>query len=117
MQDFKKLTVWNIAHELVLDIYEMTKSFPKDELYGLTSQIRRAAISIPTNIAEGSSRGSNKDFNRFLQISIGSASELEYLILLAKDLNYISGDKSTTLIEKVISTRKMLITLSKKLKD
>ncbi len=117
MQDFKKLTVWNLAHDFVLEIYKMTKSFPKEELYGLASQIQRAAISIPTNIVEGSSRGSNKDFNRFLQISIGSASEVEYLLLLAKDLDYIGKDTSTKLIEKAISIRKMLIALSKKLKD
>ena len=87
--DTSKLIVWQRSHELVLKIYEVTKSFPKDEQFGLTSQVRRAAVSIPSNIVEGKARGSNKDFNRFLLIARGSLEEVKYQMLLAKDLKYI----------------------------
>jgi four helix bundle protein len=89
MQDFRKLKVWKQSHELTLDIYKLTVNFPQCELYGLTSQIRRASASIPANIAEGCCRGSDLDFARFLHISMGSASELDYHLLLAHDLNYL----------------------------
>ncbi|MBC7195805.1 MAG: four helix bundle protein [Deferribacterales bacterium] len=88
-QDTSKFIVWQRAHELVLKIYEITKGFPKDEQFGLTSQIRRAAVSIPSNIVEGKARGSNKDYNRFLMMARGSLEEVKYQMLLAKDLNYI----------------------------
>lgn len=116
MKDFRNLDVWEKAHNFVLKIYTLTKSFPNDEVYGLISQIRRASTSIPTNIVEGSSRGSEKDFARFLQISIGSASEVEYLLLLSKDLKYIDDTLFTDLQNEVITIRKMLINLTKKLK-
>jgi four helix bundle protein len=86
---FEKLIVLKKAHSLVLNIYDLTKEFPKDEVYGLTSQIRRAAISIPSNIVEGKSRNSKKDYLRFLLISRGSLEEVKYQLLLSKDLNYI----------------------------
>ena len=85
--------MWKKAHELTLKIYEITKNFPKDELFGLTSQMRRASTSIPCNIVEGKARGSSKDFKRFLLIARGSLEELKYQILLSKDLNYINEDK------------------------
>lgn len=88
-EDTSKLIVWQKAHELVLKIYEITKGFPKDEQFGLTSQIRRAAVSIPSNIVEGKARGSNKDYNRFLMIARGSLEEVKYQMLLARDLKYI----------------------------
>lgn len=88
-EDTSKLIVWQKAHELVLKIYEVTKNFPKDEQFGLTSQIRRAAVSIPSNIVEGKARGSNKDYNRFLMIARGSLEEVKYQMLLARDLKYI----------------------------
>ena len=83
MKDFRQLKVWDKSHELALSIYRATKDFPKEELYGLTSQIRRASMSIPTNIAEGCGRNTDADFARFLQMAMGSASETEYHLLLA----------------------------------
>jgi four helix bundle protein len=90
MRDFKKYEVWQLSHAFTLRIYSNTSLFPKDELYGLTNQIRRASSSIPTNISEGCGRNSDKEFNQFLNIALGSASETEYLLILSKDLNYIS---------------------------
>jgi len=87
--DTSKLILWQKSHKLVLTIYDITKKFPKDELFGLTSQIRRAAVSIPSNIVEGKARGSNKEYRRFLLMSRGSLEEVKYQILLAKDLQYI----------------------------
>ena len=81
-----------MSHAFTLEIYKITASFPKEELYGLTSQIRRAASSIPTNISEGCVRNSDKEFNQFLNIALGSANETEYLLILSKDLKYISDD-------------------------
>ena len=85
--------MWKKAHELTLKIYEITKDFPKDEMFGLTSQMRRASTSIPCNIVEGKARGSSKDFKRFLLIARGSLEELKYQILLSKDLKYINEEK------------------------
>ncbi|NTW50172.1 MAG: four helix bundle protein, partial [Chlorobiales bacterium] len=92
MKDFRELKVWHKAHELAINVYKTSKEFPKEELYGLTSQSRRAASSVPANIAEGCGRDSPADFARFLQIAIGSASELEYHLLLAHDLEMLSSD-------------------------
>lgn len=91
--DTSKLIVWQKAHELVLKIYEITKDFPREELFGLTSQIRRAVVSIPSNIVEGKARNSNKDYNRFLLMARGSLEEVKYQVLLAKDLRYIDEQK------------------------
>ncbi|WP_395057953.1 four helix bundle protein [Flavobacterium sp.] len=90
MRDFKKYEIWQLGHSLTLQIYKITSTFPKEELYGLTSQIRRATSSIPTNISEGCGRNSDKEFNQFLNIALGSASETKYLLILSKDLNYIN---------------------------
>ena len=89
MTDFRKLKVWRSAHELTLDTYRVTAVFPKEELYGLTSQLRRASASIGANIAEGCGRRSDGEMHRFLQIARGSASEVEYHFLLARDLHFI----------------------------
>lgn len=97
MKDFRNLLVWEKAHKLTLDIYSITKEFPKEEMYGLTSQLRRAASSIPINIAEGCGRGSNADFARFLQMSMGSASETEYLILLCQELGFMPESQTITM--------------------
>ena len=116
MQDFKKLQVWAKSHDLTLRMYELTSQFPREEIYGLTSQIRRACASIPTNIAEGCGRKSSADFARFLQIAMGSASETGYLILLARDLKYFDADQYAELINTTIEVEKMLTALLKRLK-
>ena len=92
MRDFKKYDIWQLSHSLTLEVYKITYNFPKEELYGLTSQIRRASSSIPTNISEGCGRNSDKEFNQFLNIALGSANETEYLLILSKDLNYINNE-------------------------
>mgnify|MGYP006394558967 FL=1 len=117
MRDFHKLGIWQRSHQLTLDVYKVSKSFPKDELFGLTSQIRRAASSIPTNIAEGCGRASNKDYAHFLQIAIGSASEVEYELLLAHDLEYINDEAFNKLTSETIAIRKMIIKYQSELKD
>lgn len=108
MRDFRELKVWDKAHRLTLDVYRTTKGFPKDELYGLTSQIRRAAASIGANIAEGAGKNSRPDFARFLQIGLGSASELEYHLLLSRDLGYLQPESYQTLSARVVELKKML---------
>jgi len=116
MKDFKNLHVWSKAHNLVLDIYRTTAKFPKEEIYGLTSQIRRSAGSIPTNIAEGCGRNSDGELYRFSCISMGSASELEYQLLLIKDLNYINEEDYKILNEKLMEVKKMLNSFMQKVK-
>ena len=116
MQDFRNLEVWKKSHELTLSVYESTSQFPREEIYGLTSQMRRACASIPTNIAESSGRESAADFARFLQIAVGSASETEYLILLAHDLKYITISQNAKLMRTTIAVKKMLIALLKRIR-
>lgn len=116
MQDYKKLSTWEKAHLLAIAIYQVTSDFPKDELFGLTSQIRRACVSIPANIAEGCGRGSSVELGRFLQIAQGSASELEYHILLAHDLKLLNDQEYDRLGGQVNEVRKMLTMLIRKLK-
>ncbi len=116
MKDFRNLQVWERSHALTLLIYELTKVFPKEELFGLTSQIRRAAASIPTNIAEGCGRASDPDFARFLQISFGSACEVEYHLILAKDLKYVDGNMHAKVTDELIAVKKMLASLISKLR-
>ena len=111
MRDFRRLQVWEKSHRLTLRIYELTSQFPREEIYGLTSQIRRACTSIPTNIAEGCGRETPADFARFLQIAMGSASETEYLIFLTRDLKYINANQYVELTDIIISVKKMLISL------
>ena len=111
MQDFRNLKVWQQGHALTLAVYKQTADFPKHELFGLTSQLRRAAASIPTNMAEGCGRGSDAEFGRFLQIAMGSACELEYELLLAHDLTYLPGDAYGGLLRDVIEVKRMLSAL------
>lgn len=115
MKDFKNLLVWQNAHELVLKVYKMTNNFPKEEIYGLTSQIRRASSSVPTNIAEGCGRNTDGDLYRFLCISMGSASELEYLLLLCHDLEYIDKEKYNSCNLDLLTLKKMLNALIQKI--
>ena len=116
MKDFRSLKVWEKAHLLTLKIYKVTEKFPREELYGLISQIRRACVSIPTNIAEGCVRSSDADFSRFLYIALGSTSELEYLILLAMDLKIIKNELHLELNSEINEIKKMLISMIQKLK-
>lgn len=108
MRDFRELQVWERSHRLTLRIYELTSQFPREEIYGLTNQIRRSCASVPTNIAEGCGRETPADFARFLQIAMGSASETEYLILLAHDLKYLNADQCAELTDTIVSVKKML---------
>lgn len=115
MYDYKKYTVWEKAHKLVLKTYGYTNNFPKAELFNLTSQINRAVLSIPTNISEGCGRNSQKEFIRFLNISSGSATELDYLFLVAKDLGFILEDEYVTLVQDLTEIIKMIFALIKKI--
>jgi four helix bundle protein len=108
MQDFRNLRVWQKSHELVLRIYAVTKCYPKEELFGLTSQTRRSAMSIPSNIAEGTGRGSDPDFVRFLTIAFGSSCELDYQILLASDLGYVTEEEYKALHTQLDEVKRML---------
>jgi four helix bundle protein len=115
MRDFKKYEVWELSHKLTLEIYEITKAFPDSEKYQLITQMQRAAYSIPSNFSEGCGRASDKEFNRFLQICLGSAHELEYFILLGKDLGLVSLNDFESLTFKINEIKKKLYNLSKKL--
>ena len=115
MKDFRKLKVWEKAHQLVLAVYHTTASFPRDETYGLTAQIRRSASSIPSNIAEGCGRDGDAELARFCLIARGSATELEYQILLAHDLKLIRPDQYEQLTEPIIDIKRMLTVLVQKL--
>lgn len=108
MKDFRKLAVWEKAHGLTLAIYRETVAFPRQEVYGITSQMRRASASIAANIAEGCGRGGDGDFHRFLNTSAGSAVELEYFLLLAKDLGMLSKDVYDGLQQQVLEVERML---------
>lgn len=114
MKDFRELKVWEKAHALALACYEATGDFPKAETFGITSQIRRTASSIGANIAEGCGRGGNAEFQRFLQISMGSASELEYHLLLGRDLGFLAEEKYRPLEAQVEEIKRMLAALIRK---
>ncbi len=113
MKDFRELKVWEKAHQLALAIYRVTAKFPKEELYGLTSQIRRASMSIPTNIAEGCGRSTDAEFARFLQIAMGSACETEYQLLLSLDLGIMAQDEYSKLQGITQDVKRMLGALLK----
>lgn len=116
MRDFRNIQVWHKSHALTLAIYKVTKSFPNDERFGLTSQLRRASVSIPSNIAEGCGRTSDADFARFLTISMGSASEVEYQLLLAHDLNLLDRSTYMQLNDQVTEAKRMLASFIKALR-
>lgn len=107
-KSFRKLEIWKKAHELTLNIYRITANFPKSELYGITSQIRRSASSIPANIAEGHSRNTTKQYINFLSIANGSLAETRYFIILAHDLNYMNDEEYNELEAKSMGIRKMI---------
>jgi four helix bundle protein len=116
MHDYRKLKAWQRSHVLVLDIYNATRSFPRNERYGLTAQLRRAAASIPINIAEGSGSGTDLNFARYLQASIASSTELEYELSLSRDLGYISPERHSALGQELGEIRGMLTALSVRLR-
>ncbi|RJR34827.1 MAG: four helix bundle protein [Deltaproteobacteria bacterium] len=116
MKDFRKQKVWQKSHRLILDLYQATAGFPKEELYGLTSQIRRAGYSIPANIAEGCGRDGEAELARFFQIPMGSASELQYHLLLAQDLGFLNETEYTQLNNQTTEVKQMLTSFIKKLK-
>ncbi|WP_433627271.1 four helix bundle protein [Chryseobacterium cucumeris] len=108
MANFKELLVWQRSIDFVTEIYRTTEAFPKDEIYGLTSQIRRAAVSIPSNIAEGNSRRSKPDYVQFLKISRGSCAEVETQLIISKNLKFLNENEHLKLNEKIIEISKML---------
>jgi four helix bundle protein len=116
MKDFHNLKVWEKAHKLTLMIYQVTKEFPKDELYGLINQMRRSSASIPTNIAEGCGRDSQADMTRFFQMAMGSSSELEYQLILAHDLQYLNEKDFLELSTELSEMRRMLNAFIQKIK-
>ena len=116
MRDFRELKVWEKSHHLALGVYKATAKFPKDELYGLTSQIRRACVSVPANIAEGCGRNGHPEFARFLQIAMGSASELEYHLLISHDLGLLTDTEHKQLTQETTEVKRMLTSSIQKLK-
>ena len=115
MRDFRKLQVWHKAHQFALDVYKCTRAFPAEERFGLTSQLRRAAASVPANLAEGCGRSSDKDLARFVSIAAGSASEAEYHLLLAHDLGYLDVDEYRAAGSRVEEVKRMLSGFHRKL--
>lgn len=115
MRDFRKYKVWELGHQVTLERYKLSQNFPKEEIYGITNQMRRAAYSIPSNIAEGCGRESDAEFKRFLIISQGSASELEYFTILAKDLGYLKQSAYLGLYDTVNKVKRSLNNLINKI--
>ena len=116
MHNFKKLQIWERSKELVLKIYEVTDNLPSSEKFGLISQIRRAAVSIPSNIAEGSARESSKEFLRFLEIAKSSSFELETQIIICEELKFFDSDLSESLLNEINQLQKMIFVFQKKIK-
>lgn len=116
MQNYKDLSVWKKSHELTLNIYKTVSTYPREETYNLVSQLKRASSSIATNIAEGTGRFSQKDLAHFLQMSLGSSHEVEYLLLLSKDLSFINNESYIQLEKDVNEIKAMLISLIKKVR-
>ncbi|MGI8818728.1 MAG: four helix bundle protein [Gemmatimonadales bacterium] len=116
MGDFKKLEVWQLAHTVACEVYRATATFPKTETYGLTSQIRRSAASVPANIAEGCGRRGDAEFSRFVRISLGSATELEYHLLLSHDVGILPASQFESLAAQVLRVQGMLARLNRALR-
>ena len=115
MRNFKNYEVWELSHQLTKDVYKITQFLPASERFQLISQMQRAAYSIPSNFSEGCGRKSDKDFNKFVQIALGSAHELEYFLILSRDLGYIPEDIQEELDRKVNEIKKKLFSLGQKL--
>jgi len=115
VKDFHELKVWQKAHELTLSVYRVTKDFPREELYGLTSQIRRASASIAANLAEGCGRNGDAEFARYCSIAMGSASDVEYHLLLARDLKLLKPGEYEELAPRATELKRMLTALLQKL--
>lgn len=113
MKTHRDLKVWQNSIDLVTEIYKLTKAFPSSETFGLTSQIQRSAVSVPSNIAEGAARNSNKEFSRFLSIALGSLAELETQLIISKNIKYLSKDQFDSILTSLIEIRKMLSGLQK----
>jgi len=116
MHQVKNLNVYKKAHILTVDIYRVTNLFPREELYGLVSQMRRSAVSINSNLSEGAARDSNKEYKQFISIAKGSAAELEYQLVLSKELNYINNETADRLIDDIQQIINMLIGLQRSIK-
>jgi four helix bundle protein len=116
VKDYRELEVWKQSHLLTLQLYQVTRAFPKEELFGLTSQMRRASSSIPANIAEGCGRDGDAELKRFLNIALGSACELDYFILLCGELGYCSVEQVRNMSEDCLRLRRQLGAFIKKLK-
>ena len=117
MKDYKKLIVWQKAHQNVLDVYKLTMVFPKEEQYGITSQLRRAIVSVANSIVEGCGKYTEKDFANFLQQALGSCQESEYLLSLSYELDYLKKSQHETINKKVGEVKAMLISLIKKVRN
>jgi four helix bundle protein len=117
VQRFTELKVWERSHALILELYRVTARFPEDERFGLTSQLRRAAASVPTNIAEGAKRSGAQDYARFLNIAEGSLSETEYLVMLSRDLGYLVLDDATKYLVEIEEIARMLFALRTKVEQ
>ena len=115
-RSFRDLNVWKLSIELVKDIYQVTAKYPPVEIYGLTNQLRRAAISIPSNIAEGQGRNSFKEFKQFIAIALGSLAELETQLIISHEIEYLNREDFSNLLESLDNTRKMLKALANSLK-
>jgi len=115
IKSFKDLKIWNMGIKLVEDVYKVSKSFPKEEMYGLQSQLRRSAVSIPSNIAEGFGRFHNKEYRKFLYISLGSCAELTTQIIIAAKLKYVEENKADSILSDIDEISKMTMSLIKKL--
>lgn len=117
MQDFTKMKVWQKSHQVTLEVYRMTRCFPPEERYGITDQVRRAAVSVSANIAEGCGRGSDADFRRSLQIAMGSAKEVQYFLILARDLAFLGPSDHAQVDSLAEEARRMLASLISKVRS
>ena len=114
MRDFRTLKVWERAHQLALSVYRVTRAFPREELYGISSQLRRAACSVPANIAEGFGRSGNGDLHRFLDVAMGSTAEVSHFLLMSRDPAFVTPESYADLAERADEVQRMLASLIRK---